>query len=237
MSCVSVIIPVGPEKHHADFLEECIGSVLQQTHRPAEILLIDDMADLFRGSVKFVDGIAEVDTADDALPPLRCWRAPWHLGVAGVFNCGVALAQADLVFMLGADDKLLPNCLEKCIEAYLREGEIDAYYNVGVAHSDGREDQYIACHAAMVTKGLWRKTGGFPPESVVGAADTMFLSIMIANAPAPIILVDRTEPLYWYRVHENTDTAQRRSWFSILHEVRNKLTADWRPPTWRRYVP
>lgn len=227
MSCVSVIIPVGPEAHHTDFLKECLESVAQQTHPPADVLLIDDMADLPPAELGPII----------SLPQLRVWRAPWHLGVASVFNCGVALAKTDLVFMLGADDKLMPNCLEKCVEAYLREGKIDAYYNVGVAHSDGREDQYIACHAAMVTKGLWQKTGGFPPESVVGAADTMFLSILIANQPAPIILVDRTEPLYWYRVHENTDTAQRRSWFSILHEVRNKLTADWRPPTWRRYSP
>ena len=51
-----------------------------------------------------------------------------------------------------------------------------------VVYNDG-EVQEAACNAAMVTQGLWRLTGGFPPETAVGAPDAALVSIMLANSP------------------------------------------------------
>lgn len=223
---VTVAIPVGPEKHHQAFLEECLASVAEQTVKPSEVLIIDDMANLpWRMNCSQADYV------------INTWRSPWHLGVAHAFNFGVALAENDLVFMLGADDKLLPKCIEHCLAAWEENKRRDAYYGVGVQYSDGRENQFAFCNAAMVTKEFWKQTGGFPVETSSGAPDAALMSILLKNTPIPrpMILVDGKHPLYWYRVHENSDTARRNGWQGIVLGIRDLLTARWQPPKWGRY--
>lgn len=228
MSAISVVIPVGPEKHHADYLSECIDSVFEQTDRPEEIVIIDDM-----------HGLHEDFGENLGLPrPVRVWRSPWRLGVAHAFNFGVALARYNSVFLLGADDKLLPTCLEKCWKKYEQCRFVDGYYFVPVVYSDGRGEQNLPCGAAMVTKELWRKTGGFPTESASGASDAAFISMAMASdmqKVCPVYKVEETDPLYWYRVHENTDTSNRGPWQGVILETRNLVTLQWQPPQWGRY--
>lgn len=215
---ISVIIPVGPEKAHKRYLTECLESVRAQTLSAAEILIIDDMA---------------------GLPPIegtRVWRSPWRLGVAHAFNVGVALTSNNLAFMLGADDKLLPNCLSECEDAFARGARRDAYYYVGVQYSDGRADQYLACNAAMVTKGLWRSSGGFPLESASGAPDAALVStLMVHKEAGALVLVNGKTPLYWYRVHGESDTAKRQPWQGVIGATRNISTQLWKQPEWGRF--
>lgn len=222
---VTVAIPVGPEKHHQAFLEECLASVAEQIVQPDEVLIIDDMA-----------GLPQRMNCSQESYVFNVWRSPWHLGVAHAFNFGVALAENDLVFMLGADDKLLPECIERCLAAWEKNRRRDAYYGVGVQYSDEREDQFVLCNAAMVTKEFWRQTGGFPVEASSGAPDAALISVLLKNTsiPRPMILVDKSHPLYWYRVHNNTDTAQRSPWQGVILETRDLLTKLWHPPTWGR---
>jgi glycosyltransferase involved in cell wall biosynthesis len=56
------------------------------------------------------------------------YRTLWNVGVADAFNFGVSLSTSDLVFMLGSDDKLHPDCLELCVESY-EQNNLDAWYN------------------------------------------------------------------------------------------------------------
>lgn len=219
---ITVAIPVGPEPHHQQYLGECLDSVRQQTLPPAEVLIIDDMAGLPAGLDR-TNGYS-----------MRTYRSPWHLGVAQAFNFGVALAENDAVFMLGADDRLFPQCLERCAAAYEARGGADLWYSVGVQYSDGRPDQYAPCNAAMVTKAFWRKTGGFAPETGSGAPDAAMLSALMVHDSQAIVSVDRDRPLYWYRVHEMTDTAQRGPWQGVILQTRDLLTARWHQPRWGR---
>ena len=219
---ITVTIPVG--LGHEGFLAEAIESIFEQTRLPQEILVISDMARLVAGW----DGSGPV--------PIRTWCSPWRLGVAHAFNFGVALAENDRVFLLGADDKLLPKCLEKCEIVWKSAGQMDTYYGVGVRYSDGRDDQFVLCNAAMVTKGLWEATGGFPVETASGAPDAALLSILLGRNVVRTILVDDKEPLYWYRVHEDTDTARRGSWQGVILQTRDILTQEWQPPKWSELV-
>ena len=214
---ITVAIPLGPEPHYADFLDECLESVWSQTHKPDEVLIIDDM----HGVVL------------EPRPDLRVWRSPWRLGVAHAFNFGVALSKHELVFMLGADDRLLPDCLEKCIRTYEQFGKQDGYYAVPVAYSDGRE-QNVPCNAAMVTKGFWTRTGGFPVEAASGAPDAALMSILLGNSDAGKIVMVGSKPLYWYRVHGNTDTAGRQPWQGVILQTRDLVTRLWKQPMWGR---
>ncbi len=225
---VTVAIPVGPETHHQQWLDESIASVIKQTYRHVdEILLIDDMADL-----------PQPDLLSDAV---RVWRSPWRLGVASAMNFGVALAKNELVFMLCSDDTLHPECIARCVDAYKKIPEEDqerSYFFVGVKYLDDREEneQFVPCGAAMVTKSLWKLNGGFQPESSSGAPDAALISTMMVHREAgQYVGVGQGISLYNYRPHPNSDTAGRYEWQGVILSTRDLLTKDWRRPTWGRF--
>lgn len=212
---ITVAIPVGPHPANRRWLSECLDSVHAQTQR-ADVLLIDDM-----GQLPDFSGVSGV----------RMWRAPWYLGVAHAFNMGVALADDPLVFMLGSDDTLEPTCIEECLNAYYAARDDLAYYYCGVRYMDTGELQTLPCHAAMVTKALWRLTGGFPVQSSSGAPDAALLSIMIGNYPRAGSLrqVADGKPLYNYRRHAETDTASKGPWQGVILQTRDLVTREWVP--------
>lgn len=87
------------------FLDECVRSILAQTHRPLEILVIDD------GST---DGSAAV---------VRRFgdRVRYHRqdnrGPAAACNTGIALATGELIAFLEQDDLWLPGKIERQVAA------------------------------------------------------------------------------------------------------------------------
>lgn len=226
---VSVVIPIGPNPANLRWIEECIASVYAQTY-PVEIVLVDDMANV---------------------KPWFCqpgtytlWRSPWYLGVAHAFNIGVAIAPTEWCFMLGSDDWLEPDCVEKCVAELNRLHDPMGYYYTGVRYSDTQELQDLACHAAMVSKTLWRRTGGFPIQSSSGAPDAALLSLMIGNYPhaGRIWKVANGIPLYNYRRHAETDTASKGDWQGVILATRDLVTREWQPRdgydregTWETY--
>lgn len=224
MTLVSVVVPVGPHDANKRWLDECILSVSNQTWNKngnggCHLVLVDDMADL-----------------DTSMIPSdlsrTVWKSPWYLGVAHAFNIGVAVAPSELVFMLGSDDWLEPECIEKCVEEYAaRTGDPYAYFYVGVRYSDNGETQTVPCHAAMVSKSLWRRTGGFPIESASGAPDAALISILMGNYPRAgrFWPVADGIPLYNYRRHNETDTASKGPWQGVILETRHLVTANWYP--------
>lgn len=227
---ISVLIPVGPKQHHQQWLDEALLSVCKQTHKADEILLIDDMADLSETKLRKVVGKVN----------LRIWKSPWNLGVAHAFNFGVALARNNAVFMMGADDTLEPDCLDFCNGVYLNTGiehRDRTYYYVGVKYMDTGEEQYVPCGAAMVTKLLWKANGGFPLETALGCSDAAMISIMMVHPEAGRYLcVNGKKPLYNYRRHSLTDTAEKVTKYSgAILDVRDVLTREWKPPVWNRY--
>ena len=214
---ITIIIPVGPKPHHKQWLDECLESVKSQTVPADEILLIDD------GSSSPINSISPVQG------DFKIWKSPCTVGVASAFNIGVALASNELVFMLGADDKLLPNCLEKCLQAYDKHKKLLGYYYVDVVYSDGRQ-QSLPCNAAMITKSLWKHTGGFPIEGSVGAPDAVLISILMKHHNAGSLIKVEGGLLYWHRVHPDQETFYRNTKFSgEILSIRNKLTELWTP--------
>jgi len=148
----------------------------------------------------------------------------------------VALATYPLVMMLGADDQLKPDCLELVARTYEANNQADGYYWMGVEYNDGRPDQFLPCGAAAVTQGLWRVSGGFPPQTSTGAADAALISLLSVHLPAMLVgvAVDH-KPLYWYRVHGDSDTASLGTWQGVILSTRNLVTELWQPPAWGRY--
>lgn len=93
---VSVVIPCYKQAH---FLHEAIESVLNQTYRNFEIIVVDD------GSP---DNASEVAAR---YPEVRCVRQE-NRGLPGARNAGFYLSKGDYLKFLDSDDRLLPNALE-----------------------------------------------------------------------------------------------------------------------------
>jgi len=221
---VSVVVPVGPHPANQRWLDQCLDSISEQTwHKRGDggcnLVLVDDMAGLDSHNVP-------------TNLPHFIWRSPWYLGVAHAFNIGVAVAPSELVFMLGSDDWLEPDCIEACVDMYRHcNSDPFGYYFVGVRYSDTGETQDLACHAAMVSKTLWKRTGGLPIQASSGASDSALLSILIKHYPRAgrPWKVASGKPLYNYRRHGETDTASKGPWQTVILETRNLVTAEWTP--------
>jgi len=110
---VSVLLPVfNAEK----YLAAAIDSILAQTFRDLELIVIDD------GSVDGSSGI--IASCTD--PRLALIRNETNLGVVASLNKGLALARGDLVARMDADDVADPRRLEKQVDFCLRNPDVVA---------------------------------------------------------------------------------------------------------------
>jgi glycosyltransferase involved in cell wall biosynthesis len=96
---VSVCIPVYNGER---YLAETIGSVLRQTHRDLELVVLDNNS---------VDGTGRLGRAFDD-PRVRVEHNPTTLPLPENWNRAVELCRAPLVKLLCADDLLHARCLE-----------------------------------------------------------------------------------------------------------------------------
>jgi GT2 family glycosyltransferase len=96
---VSIVVPVF---NGARFVGQSIDSILVQTYRPHEVIVMDD------GSTDETPDI--VASYGDAV---RYVRQPSTRGIYGNANDGIALATGELIGVFHADDVYLPEMLER----------------------------------------------------------------------------------------------------------------------------
>ena len=123
---------VTPFYNGAPYIAECIESVLGQTYRNFEHLLVDNCS---------TDGSREIAARYAAMDPrIRLIVNSEFLAQIPNFNASLARIDpgAKYVKMALADDALLPECVERMVslaERYPRSGLVGAYY-----HFQGRVD-------------------------------------------------------------------------------------------------
>lgn len=100
---ISIIVPMyNAEKH----VEECIESVLLQTYKNIELVLIDD------GSIDNTAGI--VKPYIDKYSNIK-YIYQTNQGVSVARNTGIVLARGEYLMFVDSDDKLLPTICEKLL--------------------------------------------------------------------------------------------------------------------------
>lgn len=110
---VSIIIPVYNTSNR--FLEECIKSILEQSYKDFEILLIDDGSKV--EYIRYLDQFLDVD----------CRIKVFHYsnkGVSCARNRGLRLAKGEFIVFIDADDWIERNFLEQAVE-YMKEEQLD----------------------------------------------------------------------------------------------------------------
>ena len=114
---VSVVIPTYNRAH---LLERALGSVLRQTFRDFEVLVVDD------GSTDSTAGVVR----DIRSPALRYIRHETNCGGSKARNSGIQAARGVYVGLLDDDDEWLPEKLQKQIDRFEAAGD-----DVGVVYS------------------------------------------------------------------------------------------------------
>lgn len=116
---VSVVIPA---YNRASVLPRAVESVLHQTHRPVEIIVVDD------GSSDETWQVMERYTAQ--YPEVVRYVHQENQGVSGARNTGIDHAQGDYVCFLDSDDYFYRDKLEVQLQAMKREKRSLSFCNM-----------------------------------------------------------------------------------------------------------
>jgi hypothetical protein len=160
---VTVLIPTF---NRADWLIESLSSILAQTRRPDEIIVIND------GSVD--DTLARLDVYREDVQVLDQDNS----GKSSALNNAIAQAKGDLIWVFDDDDIAVPDALETLLGLLAADPQADFAY--------GRHDRFETRPNGKV---VWRDTGYWcdcPPE------DFLFESLLDMFAHQPGMLVRKS---------------------------------------------
>lgn len=147
---ISVVIPAF---NAARDLPDAIRSVLAQTYRPMEVLVVDD------GSS---DDTAAV--ARSAGPPVVCWSRPQG-GAASARNAGVARAQGQLIAFLDADDLWTEDKLARQLAALDSDADLEAVF--------GHVQQFSGPFDAFSARRGGPRLAGYSPGTLLIRGDAL----------------------------------------------------------------
>lgn len=124
----------------APFVSACLTSLLTQTLREIEIIVVDNAS---------TDDT--VTLVEHAYPQVTLIRNARNLGFAGGMNVGLEAARAPVVVLLNQDVILDPDCLDQIAAAFATEERVGAvgaklYFpdRLTLQHAGGRLDQPLA---------------------------------------------------------------------------------------------
>jgi glycosyltransferase involved in cell wall biosynthesis len=100
---VSVILPVF---NGADYICQCLDSLINQTYSNFEIIIIDDCSTDHTSEI--IQGYAD--------PRIRCYKNDINRGVVYSLNRAISLATGEYIARMDADDICIPSRLEKQAE-------------------------------------------------------------------------------------------------------------------------
>ena len=214
---VSVVLPV---YNGARFLREAIDSVLNQTYRDFELVVVDD------GST---DNSAEIAST---FRDVRVMRRPHH-NIPATRNAGLASAHGNLIAIIDSDDTWPANRLEVQVGCLDAHPEVDiAFGHFRVAIEPGAErppwlpakmlDRDLQGHpsTALVRRSVFERVGPFD-ESFAQGSDTDWI-LRVREANVPTMFVDDVV-LHW-RVHgENISYGLQGARLSLLRALHSSI--------------
>src|SRR3990167_5565008 len=209
---ISICIPA---YNQAQYLVECIESVLAQTYKPHEIICVND------GSQDETRYIAKQYTEVKYIEQV-------NKGLASARNTGLMNMTGDYFFPLDSDDKMLPNCLKVVADTIENNPDADivapSFNEFGVRNNEillmpnpTLEDFKTANrigYFSAIRKTKLLQIGGYNPKMIWGWEDYDCWFDLLKNG-AKIVTIP--EVLILYRVKER----------SMINEANEHATELW----------
>lgn len=228
MPRVTVLMPT---YNVAPWVEESIRSVLNQTYRDFDLLVVDDAS-----TDNTLDVVRSIDD-----PRIRVASFPDNVGLSENLNRGLDMIDTELVARMDGDDIAEPDWLETGIRV------LDSHPDVGICsfgfqffgaknslvrfpeqHEDSKAQMLFGCtvivpvfrRAVMADNHLRYSTDAFPAEDYMMWANTYRVT--------KVYNVQRT--LFHYRTHPTQiSTSRRQAQIVKSNEVRLRML-DWLSP-------
>jgi glycosyltransferase involved in cell wall biosynthesis len=150
---VSIITPTF---NHARFIEDCVRSVLQQTYRCWEMVVVDDASS--DGTPDLVRKLAATNPRIEVITHARRYGIE---GLADSYNEAMAASRGDLVALLDGDDWWAPHRLARQIAFFKDPSILLSYGDCWEVSPDGRPIQY---GTTAISRDSVRSSG---PEAIV----------------------------------------------------------------------
>jgi exopolysaccharide biosynthesis predicted pyruvyltransferase EpsI len=208
---VSIIIPVYNVKH---YLNKCMTSVVYQTYKNLEIILVDDGST--DGSSKLCDGWAKKDSRVKVIHKLNG-------GLSDARNCGIKSAKGKYLYFLDSDDWVSIDLIEKMMNLIKRYNTDMIIFQFAYVYPDGRTVRnynsgenlkildkkntlLLLMQDLEVTNHVWRK---FYKKELVSKEvfpigknfEDMYAMPRLINGCKNIAVIN--DCLYFYRVNED----------------------------------
>lgn len=188
--------------NHGKYITEMIESLLVQTFRDFEIIIVND------------------GSTDDSWEVIKAWEQENitvinsdHNGPSTARNIATQNAKASIILNLDADDKIAPDLLEKAYNVFLQKD------NVGIVYSDceffgARKKKFYPgeynlksmlrnnriISAAFYRKRDWELVGGYSDSFLYGLEDwDLWLNIISLGRD----VVKVSDSLVFYRTYSN----------------------------------
>lgn len=234
---VSIIIP---SYNHVNYIEQSIRSVIEQTYKNTQLIVIDDGSN--DGSIELLSKL------EKELGFILVLQE--NAGVCKTLNRGIRdFSKGELLCILASDDYFHPIKIEKQVEVLKRNSKSEFCYTQAVEFdSDSgielrvfpKKDftgqvlnklllrQPYAAGSIMFTRNLYDKVGGF--DSNLKYEDWDFSIRCAANTDFSCV----AQPLFYYRSHENNimKTLNRREIFHGKAMILSKNYALAEPHIW-----
>jgi glycosyltransferase involved in cell wall biosynthesis len=200
---------VTPSYNQAAYLEDTIGSVLEQDYEPIEYIVVDGGST--DGSVEIIRRYAD---------RLSWWTSEEDAGQADAINKGFGRARGELMGYLNSDDMLLPGAVSTLVAALEDDPELVAAYGDAIwLDEEGRTIGYAESRSwdlvqmvisgsgrvhqpsSLWRRGAWDEVGGLE-TSLHYTFDTLFFIRLATLGPARQL----HEPLSGYRLHPDSKT-------------------------------
>ncbi|MBW2172459.1 MAG: glycosyltransferase, partial [Deltaproteobacteria bacterium] len=236
---VSIYMPA----HNAGrFIKEAVESALNQTYTDLEVCICDD------GSTDNTVSVLDEHFKDD--PRVR-WVTIPHGGIGKASNIAVRMCRGVYIGQLDADDRLLPNALERCV-AYLDKhpdvgcvytapewidkdgGLLGPAYNWPVFSREKLLLNMIVHSFRVFRKKCWARTSGFNEEYENAVDYDMFLRL------SDVCRFHHIDEIHYQRrLHDsNTSVIKKHSQTENAHNVvKSYIKHHGLDKEWELFVP
>ncbi len=230
LPAVSVILPV---RDRADVLRTAVESILQQTFRNFELILVDDAS-----SDQTPDVICSLSD-----PRIVVVRNERPRGAAGARNAGLKLARAPLIAFHDSDDTCRPDKLQRQWEIFQSAGpEVGVVYTRYLREGDGRlyvrppesapttsgdlfdallSGNLVGMPTALIRRELFDRCGGFD-ESLQVLVDWELFLRMARVCRFRFI----PDVLYFSRVRADSVSVRHEAYARAFIRILKQFSAD-----------